>query len=257
VVILKKEFPILEFDDKRNAIIEPNKIIQKIDMPEHVVLCFFHDVIERLKGEGKLELITSLRSEMGLNPIYKMQYEDREVALFHPGIGAPLAAASMEEVIALGGKKFIACGGAGVLDKTIAVGNIIIPVSAVRDEGASYHYLPPGREVKVNLKAVSSVEKVLQKHKCKYILAKTWTTDEFYRETVNKVNLRKAEGCLTVEMECSAFCSVAEFRGVIFGQILYGGDDVSCEEWDSRCWKDRAEVREAILGFAAEACLGL
>jgi uridine phosphorylase len=252
---MRREFPILEFDDVTIAVIEPKKIIQKIDIPENVVICFFNDVIERLKNEGKLVLITNLKSEIGLHPIYKMQCDDKSVAVFHPGIGAPLCAGMMEEVIALGGEKFIACGGAGVLDKTIAVGHIIIPVSAIRDEGTSYHYLPPSREVQVNPKAVETIEKVLLKHKCKYLLAKTWTTDGVYRETINKVNQRKAEGCMTVEMECSAFCAVAEFRNVIFGQILYGGDDVSCDEWDSRCWVDRVDVREAIFRFAVEACL--
>lgn len=254
---MKKEFPILEFDDTSNAIIEPKKIIQRIDIPEHVVMCFFNDVIERLGNEGRLKLITNLKSEMGLHPIYEMQYDNKRVALFHPGLGAPLSAGMMEEVIALGGGKFIACGGAGVLDKAITVGHIIVPVSATRDEGTSYHYLPPSREVQVNKNAVDTIEQVFQKHKCKYLLAKTWTTDAFYRETINKVNLRKAEGCLTVEMECSAFCAVAQFRDVVFGQILYGGDDVSCEEWDSRCWNDRTDVREAIFKFAVEACISL
>lgn len=254
---MEKEFPILEFDDTVNAIIEPKKIIQKIDIPENVVICFFNDVIERLKNEGKLKLITNLKSEIGLHPIYEIQCDGRKLAVFHPGIGAPLSAGMMEEVIALGGEKFIACGGAGVLDKTIAVGHIIVPISAIRDEGTSYHYLPPSREVQVNPKAVEAIKQVLQKHKCKYLLAKTWTTDAMFRETFNKVNQRKAEGCLTVEMECSAFCAVAEFRGVVFGQILYGGDDVSCEEWDSRCWTDRTDIREAVFQFAVEACLSL
>jgi uridine phosphorylase len=257
VVILINEFPILEFDDNVNAIIEPKKIIQRIDIPELVVMCFFNDVIERLKNEGKLKLVTNLKSEMGLLPIYEMESDNKRVVVFHPGIGAPFSAGMMEEVIALGGEKFIACGGAGVLDKAIAVGHIIVPVSAIRDEGTSYHYLPPSREVQVNKKAVEVIKQVLQKHKCKYLLAKTWTTDAFYRETINMVNLRKAEGCLTVEMECSAFCAVAEFRGVVFGQILYGGDDVSCEEWDSRCWNDRTDVREAIFKLGIEACLEL
>lgn len=44
---MKKEFPILEFDNASNAIIEPKKVIQKIDLPEQVVICFFNDVIER------------------------------------------------------------------------------------------------------------------------------------------------------------------------------------------------------------------
>jgi len=257
MIVMKKEFPILEFDGTKNAILEPKNIIKRVDIPKHVVICFFNNVIERLKNEGKLKLVTNLKSEMGIHPIFEMQYEEKRVALFHPGIGAPLSAGMMEEVIALGGEKFIACGGAGVLDKAIAVGHVIVPVSAIRDEGTSYHYLPPSREVQINQKAVEVIENVLKKHKCKYLLAKTWTTDAMYRETINKVNLRKAEGCLTVEMECSALCAVARFRDVIFGQILYGGDDVSCKEWDSRCWNDRTDVREAIFGFAVEACLNL
>lgn len=251
---MKKEFPILEFDSAE-GIIEPGKLISRIDMPENVVICFFNDVINRLKNEGKLELVHNLRSETGEHPIYRIKAEDSAVTLFHPGVGAPFCAGMLEEVIALGGRKFIACGGAGVLDGSIAVGHIIVPVSAVRDEGTSYHYLPPNREVKVNEKAVEAIEAALTKHKCKYILAKTWTTDAFYRETPEKIKRRREEGCLAVEMECSAFCAVAEFRKVVFGQILYGGDDVSCAEWDSRCWNDKTDVREAILELAIEACL--
>lgn len=251
---MKKEFPILEFDSA-SALIEPGKLISKIDMPENVVICFFNDVITRLENEGKLKLLFNLRSESGKHPIYQYDMGDRSVAVFHPGVGAPFCAGMLEEVIALGGSKFIACGGAGVLDGSIAVGHIIVPVSAVRDEGTSYHYLPPSREVQVNKKAVEAIEEVLKRYKCKYILTKTWTTDAFYRETPGKINMRREEGCLAVEMECSAFCAVAEFRKVIFGQILYGGDDVSCEEWDSRCWNDKTDVREAILDLAIEACL--
>jgi uridine phosphorylase len=47
----------------------------------------------------------------------------------------------------LGCAKFVACGGAGVLDREIQPGHPVVPTAAVRDEGTSYHYLPPGREV--------------------------------------------------------------------------------------------------------------
>lgn len=254
---MRKEFPILEFDPSPNAVIEPSKLIKPIDIPERVIICFFNDVITKLKNKGKLKCITCMNSEIGQHPIYEFQVGEKSVALFHPGVGAPLCAGMLEEVIALGGRKFIACGGAGVLDNSIAVGHIIVPVAAVRDEGTSYHYLPPSREVQVDKKAVQAIEEVLKNHKCKYILGKTWTTDGIYRETIDKVKLRRQEGCLTVEMECSAFCAVAKFRNVTFGQILYGGDDVSCEEWDSRGWVDRTDIREAILEFAIEACLKL
>lgn len=250
-----KEYPILEFDDDKRAVIEPHKLIKEINIPECCIICFFNDVIERLKIEGKAKVLKNLRSEIGVHPIYEVEHLGRKMSVFHPGVGAPLAVGMLEEVIALGARKFIACGGAGVLDRNIAVGNIVIPKSAVRDEGTSYHYMEPSREVYVDEKGIKAIEKVLTKHKCSYILSKTWTTDALYRETINKVTQRKKEGCLTVEMECSAFCAVAKFRKVIFAQILYGGDAVDCEEWDSRNWTDRTEIREKIFWFAAESCL--
>jgi uridine phosphorylase len=69
------------------------------------------------------------------------------------------------------------------------------------------------------------------------------------------VQQRKAEGCLTVEMEAAAFFAVAQFRGVQFAQILYGGDDLSGSEWDHRHWDKHTSVREKLFWLAAEACL--
>src|SRR5205807_1676890 len=120
-------------------------------------------------------------------------------------------------------------------------------------EGASYHYLPPAREVKPSPRALKAIVSVLKKHRHEFMLAKTWTTDGLYRETRAKVNRRRAEGCAVVEMEAAAFFAVAKFRGVEFGQILYGGDDLS-GEWDHRDWM-KHEARERIFHLAAEACL--
>ena len=78
-----------------------------------------------------------------------------------------------------------------------------------------------------------------------------------YRETPDKVALRRAEGCLTVEMETAAFCAVAQFRDATFGQILYGGDDLSCDTWDHRDWQNLSSTREKLFWLAAESCLQL
>jgi uridine phosphorylase len=248
-------FPILEHDPAPEAVIEPRKVIQPIDAPEHCVICFFQEVIGRLSAEGQLKLISKRKSEIGDHPVYELAVEGKRLALFHPGVGAPLAGALLDEVIALGCRKFIACGGAGVLNREIAVGHIVVPTSAVRDEGTSYHYLPPSREVAADEPGVAAIEAVLQAHRVPYVLGKTWTTDAFYRETVGKVERRRSEGCLTVEMEAAAIFAVARFRGVAFGQMLYGGDDVSGAEWDHRGWGTHQTIREKLFWLAAEACL--
>lgn len=249
------DFPILEFDPSSEAILEPKRLIQPIDIPEHAVICFFQDVITKFSQQHKAKVIKHLKSEIGSHPIFEFILDEKRLAVFHPGVGAPLAAGLLEEVIALGCRKFIACGGAGVLDGDLAVGHIIVPTSAVRDEGTSYHYLPPGREVSAHPKGVEKIEEVLQAHQCEYLLSKTWTTDAIYRETQAKVQRRKAEGCITVEMEAAAFFAVAQFRNVEFAQLLYGGDDVSGNEWDSRYWDSHTTVREKLFWLAAEACL--
>ena len=129
----------------------------------------------------------------------------------------------MEDLIALGCRRFVACGGAGVLRGDIAVGHLVVPTAAVREEGTSYRYFPPSREIAPSPAAVTAIRSVLDEAWVAYRAGKTWTTDGYFRETPGKVARRRAEGCLTVEMECSVLCAVARFRGATVGQILYGG----------------------------------
>lgn len=250
-------FPILEFDPAPTAILEPREVIEPSDVPERCVICFFREVIAGLVDPGRARVVAESRSEIGIHPLYEMDFKGQRLAFFHPGIGSPLAAGLLEEVIAHGCRKFIACGGAGVLDRALAVGHLIVPTTAIRDEGTSYHYLPPSREVAANPLAVAAIERVLLRHKVEYLLAKTWTTDAIYRETAARAAAMRAEGCLTVEMEAAAFFAVAQFRGVPLGQILYSGDAVLEGEWDSRDWVSRTTIREQLFWLAAEAALEL
>jgi uridine phosphorylase len=254
---MNQPYPILEFDPSREAIIEPTRLVRPKDVPECCVLCFFQEVISSLVEKGLARVVDTRRSEIGAHQVYAMEFEGQHLTVFHPGIGAPLAAGLLEEMIALGCRKFVACGGAGVLKREIVVGHVVLPTAAVRDEGTSYHYLPAGREVEPSPAALDALRAVLQKHGVQYIEGKTWTTDALYRETPAKVRRRRDEGCLTVEMEAAAFFAVAAFRSVSFGQLLYGGDDVSGEAWDSRDWLSRLSIREALFTLAAEACLAI
>lgn len=253
----ENDFPILEYDHSPDAMIEPSRVFASIDIPEHCVLCFFQDVISSLREQGLLRVVYTLGSEIGSHPVYVLEVEGQPLVLMHPGVGAPLAGGFTDELIALGCRNFIACGGAGVLDRNLVVGRLVVPNAAVRDEGTSYHYLPPSREVAPSPEAVVAIEATLQRHDVPYIVGKTWTTDGFYRETAARVALRRAEGCLTVEMEAAAIFAVGRFRGVTVGQILYSGDDLSGEKWDGRQWRDRRPIREQLLWLSAEACLRL
>jgi uridine phosphorylase len=252
------DYPILEFDGSPEAILEPTRLIQALpEMPEHGVITFFQDVINHFVQQGLAREIHSLGSEIGRHPIYVHEFRGRPLALFHPGVGAPLAAGLLEEVIALGCRNFVVCGGAGVLNRELAMGHLVVPNAAVRDEGTSYHYLPPGREVPPTAAALAAVLATLQQRNVEHIVAKTWTTDAIFRETRPRMALRRAEGCITVEMEAAALFAVAHFRGVELAQILYSGDNLDADEWDERGWDEHWSVREILVEIAAEACLAI
>ena len=249
--------PILEFDPAPSAVIDPTDHIEPMDVAPHAVLCFFQDVIATVVAEHGGREMHRVVSEIGPNPVWEIDVDGRRLAVVHPGVGAPLAAAFLEELIALGCRSFVACGGAGVLVPELALGHVIVPTAAIRDEGTSYHYLPAGREVRPTAQAVEAIVGTLDRHGVPFVTGTTWTTDGLYRETRDKLNSRVAEGCLSVEMEAAAFFAVAAFRGVSFGQLLYAGDDLSGDVWDQRGWDAHATGRELLFRLAAQACLSL
>src|SRR3954469_2095788 len=247
--------PILDLDPERNALLEPHLAIKLFDLPEHVVLCFFRDAIAAFVQELGGREIGRLGSEIGSYSVFEVAFEGRRLAVAQAGVGAPLAAGWLEELIALGGRAFVAAGGAGALVPDLALGHVIVPTAAVRDEGTSYHYLPAPREVAPSADALEAILATLAAHAVPHVTGKTWTTDAIYRETREKVRRRVAEGCLSVEMEAAAFFAVAQFRGVSFGQMLYAGDDLSGEAWDERGWLHHDTGRTLLLRLAAEAVL--
>ncbi len=245
--------PLLELDSDPRAIIDPTRHKRLTNFPKRCVLCFFQDVIDDLVRNGARE-IDRAESEGGQHPVYEVEIDGQRLAVAHPRVGAPNAVGMLERCVARGSRKFVVCGGAGVLHDQVAVGHVIVPSSAVRDEGTSYHYLPPTREIGPHPHALRTIQSVLRRNGVDYIEAKTWTTDAFYRETRGKVRMRRAEGCLTVEMEASALFAVAKFRRVMLAQILYAGDSLGGRRWDHRNWM-RHQARELVFRLAAESCL--
>lgn len=251
------QYPIIDFDPDRDAIIRPFMTEDPPDFPELVVMCFFKEVVEKVAEQTAARTVYVGKSEVGLVPYYEINYQGERVGFFQAFVGAPLAVGFMEIAIAMGGKKFIVCGGSGVLNPDLAVGHIIIPTAAVRDEGTSYHYLPPAFEIALNPRVVQRIESVVRGENLPYLLTKTWTTDAFYRETKGRAAQFKQAGCDCVDMEASALAALAEFHGVEFGALFYGGDLVHADGWDHRGWNNRTEIRENLFWLAVKACLSL
>jgi uridine phosphorylase len=249
--------PLEEFDADPIALMDPSRHRGRAEVPPRVVLCFFAEVMEELTAG--LTPAYRLKWEHGHHDVYVIERDGRPLTICHPGCGAPLAAANLEVLIALGCDRFVVVGGAGTLVAGFDVGHPVVVTDALRDEGTSWHYLPPesGRYVLPAAGPTEAIARALEAAGVPFERGRTWTTDGLWRETRGKVASRRAEGCLTVEMEASALFAVARFRGVEIGQLLYCGDDLSAPEWDHRSWDGHTSVRRHLFDIGVDAALSL
>lgn len=217
------------------ALFSPSDTTKKINnFPEICVSTFSESIIQKFSSLDNTEKIAELYTANGIVPVYKIRYKNTDIAFYLSRIGAPACVVGFEEIIAMGAKKFVLFGSCGVLNDDKVKDSIIIPVSAIRDEGTSYHYIAPSPEIEADAYSVQTLENVLVNCGYSYVKGKTWTSDAIYRETIPSIQERKQEGCLVVEMECASMLAVAKYRHIPFIQFLYGADNLSSDTWEIR-----------------------
>lgn len=228
-----------EFDSNPVAVFNAFDFKQKMEgFPKTIVGFFSHELVAEFVNSYKPEVITTIKSYTTNFPVYKVKIGEEDIAVIQAPLGSPYCVELFEEIICLGTEKIMMCGSCGCLESGIADYSIVIPTSAIRDEGTSYHYAPASDEIEVNEDAVKSIENTIKSLGLNYLKGKTWTTDALYRETPAKVAKRKSQGAIVVDMECSAMVAFAKFRGVTFGEVFYGADDLSKDEYDIRSLLD-------------------
>lgn len=242
------------FDQEKRAVLNPEDIIPRIaGFPETVVITFKQQIMDIMLESFDHEKITEM--DLGGDiPVYKIHYKERPLAFYKTVMGAAGAVSLIEEAIAMGGRRFVVFGSCGTLDCNLDAGNLIVPVSAYRDEGTSYHYLEPDDYIEVETAfKTAGILKELGLH---FTETKTWTTDGLYRETSRNRKNRISEGCKVVDMECSALMAAAKFRDVEVYQYLYAEDHLDEAQWDPRTLgKVPKSTLEMYLRVALEIAL--
>lgn len=228
---------LAQFDPVSEQIIATDSFIDKsnkVDFPKIAVLSFTQSIIEKYASLKGVEVIDHILSSTGTRPIYSIEYQGNKIAFTLAYIGAPALVAEVEELIARGAEKIVVFGSCGALDGKLVDGHIVIPAEAMRDEGTSYHYAPASDSIFMDEHSVSVLKEVMEEFGYPYIVGKTWTTDAIYRETRDKAELRRKQGCCVVEMECSALIAAAAFRGIKFAQFIYAADNLDADSWEQR-----------------------
>ena len=228
-MIHKAEYPILEFDDNPVAKLNPANFADSKFDTDKMIITFFPEVVQKLLDREEIfeELVIPGENPV---PIYRFT-EDPEVLLTLGQVGCPACAGNLDLFHAMGITKVMFCGGGGVLDRNIEVGQILVVDGAIRDEGFSYQYIAPSRVIRTDQETKEKIINYLKENDIPYLQGLTWTTDAIFRETPERIALRKEEGAKIVEMEQAGCIAVARFRHFSYGALIYGGDDLSGEEW--------------------------
>lgn len=228
------------FDNKSEAIINPY-VNENAPLVDACILTFSDKIEQFVLQNYDCRKIGEFDFATGAQPVYQIDRSGKKIAFYKTLIGAPGCVGSVEESLALiKTKRYVVFGGAGCLDKEIAHGKVMIPTEAYRDEGTSYHYAPPSDYIDV--KNSAAVARFMEENGIPYIMGKTWTTDAFYRETKDNFLKRKADGCISVEMECAALQAMCDFRGLEFYTFFTGGDLLDAPEWDTR--HEKGEIKD-------------
>lgn len=232
--------PLFEFDDDISLITAAPKeeLMRGLNGADTCIMTY----MPRLEG-------TDIAAE--LDPLYRFiggganlmqyMYKDALVVANLPA-GASMGAALMEEMISLGVSRFICCGSAGLIDSGFDPHKLLVVTDALRDEGTSYHYLPAGEDAYTSPLLRADVKAALDRNGIAYAEGRVWTTDAIYRETPGRVERRRNQGCVAVDMATSALCAVSQFRGVEFAQMLYFSNHLFADVWSGYA-KNYGELR--------------
>lgn len=144
--------------------------------------------------------------------LFEFKYGDLSVGIIGRAVGASFAVLLAEQLFASGCKLLLSMTSSGQLVQPMEPPYFVLIEKAVRDEGTSYHYLPPSQFSHLNGELKNKLDQAFDNLEQRIFKGSTWTTDAPYRETQEAINHYKSIGIHAVEMEASALYAFAEAR---------------------------------------------
>ncbi len=142
--------------------------------------------------------------------LYNFQYEGLEFGIVGCAVGASFAVLIAEELFASGCQLLISITSSGMIVPSQSPPFFVLIEKAFRDEGTSYHYLPPSDYAHIDHELLRRLEDAFSKSAVPVCRGATWTTDAPFRETSVAIEQARLQGILAVEMEASALYAFAQ-----------------------------------------------
>ena len=214
------------YDPLSEAIITPASFFgERKKISDIAIATFSREIYPAVLGRYPNEQIGEITGANRVKPLHLLTIGGMKAVFYLSEIGSALASTDVIEVNwKTGADRFIMFGSAGALDREATKGKYVIPTAAYRDEGTSYHYVPPADYITV--RGADRLSQVFGARRIPYVMGKVWTTDAVYMETREKVRRRRADGCIAVEMELAGVQAVCDYYGFELYDFLVTGDVV-------------------------------
>ena len=249
----KHAFNALFHPEDNVAYARASGLLHEYVAPEGIILCYQRSVLEHSRTIENLVDSPTLRGHRG---IYTLPSTAHRIGILGGfGFGAPVATLLMEDFIALGTTKFISIGTAGALQKESKVGDIVVCNRAIRDEGVSHHYVPPGKFAEPSAVLTRCLADEFAGRGVDYTTGCAWTIDTPYRETFEEIRQYQREGVACVEMEAAALFSVAQCRSVQAASAFVISDLLVDGVWEPQMRSEPTAAGLRALYDAAVAVL--
>ncbi len=149
--------------------------------------------------------------------LYTLHLNGKAIGIIPCVVGSSYAVLVAEQLFVSGCQLLISITSAGIINLPNNLKRFALIKNAIRDEGTSYHYLPPDKPSILDDQILQILYPFLQKADCPFFEASSWTTDAPYRETQAAIDNMKEQDIVCVEMEAAALyaLSAAKFYKII------------------------------------------
>jgi len=158
-------------------------------------------------------------------------YLENKAVLYGP-IGAAVSICTLENIRLLDVKQITLLSYCGSLTKNLRLGMVLVPESALSEEGTSRHYIRRKNHLfYADIKSVLKIKSYLEKNNLPFFTGSIVSTDAPYRETLSWMKKMQKKGAQAVDMEASAVLAFSEFYGIKAAGLFIVSDELSSGRW--------------------------
>jgi AMP nucleosidase len=201
------------------------------DFGEYILLCNFSNYVALFADMHKVPVV-------GLDK--PMQCATAEnITIINFGMGSPTAATMMDLLSAISPKAVLFLGKCGGLKKNNNVGDLILPIAAIRGDGTSNDYFPPEVPALPSFALQKAISTTIRDHVRDYWTGTVYTTNRRVWEHDDdfKAYLRKIR-VMAIDMETATIFTTGFYNQIPTGALLLVSDQPMVPEGVKTASKD-------------------